>query len=153
VTGPPRDWDKELAEIDKIIAKQPAPVAGKPVPAAGGVPAPASPARQGAAPLPAARGRAALTGWVRVLLGVAVAIGVAQWPYAHACGFPLDGYLAAAGGVMLAGLWGAVTSWRRRMAMAHVLSLVVTVWGGVLVGKAVLDRSNYARHPATWTCP
>jgi hypothetical protein len=153
VTGPRRDWDKEMAEIDKIIAKQPVPVAGKPVPAAGGAPAPSSPARQGAAPLPAARGRTALTGWVRVLLGVAVAIGVAQWPYAHACGFPLYGYLAAAGGVVLAGLWGAVTSWRRRMTMAHVLSLVVTLWGGVLVGKALLDRSNYARHPATWACP
>jgi hypothetical protein len=148
-----------MAEIDKIIAKQPAPVAGKPVPVAGrpvtvagGAPASGPPARQGTAPLPAARGRAALTGWVRVLLGVAVAIGVAQWPYAHACGLALDGYLAAAGGVVLAGLWGAVTSWRRRMAMAHVLSVVVTLWGGVLVGKAVLDRSNYVRHPATWAC-
>ena len=151
MTGPPRDWDKEMAEIDKIIAKQPATVAGKPVPAASG--APAAPARQGAAPLPVARGRTALTGWVRVLLGVAVAIGVAQWPYAHACGVPLYGYLAAAGGVVLAGLWGAVTSWRRRMAMAHVLSLIVTLWGGVLAGKAFLDRSDYARHPATWACP
>jgi len=142
-----------MAEIDKIIAKQPAPVAGKPVPATAGAPASAPTARQAAAPLPAARGRAALTGWVRVLLGVAVAIGVAQWPYAHACGFPLYGYLAAAGGVVLAGLWGAVTSWRRRMGLAHTLSLVVVLWGGALVGKAFLDRSDYARHPATWSCP
>ena len=33
MTGPNRDWDKEMAEIDKIIAKQPAAPAGKPVPA------------------------------------------------------------------------------------------------------------------------
>ena len=41
MTGPPRDWDKELAEIDKIIAKQPLPGSG-----AGGA---------GAPPVPAAR--------------------------------------------------------------------------------------------------
>lgn len=153
MTGPPRDWDKELAEIDKIIAKQPAPVAGKPVPATGGAPAPAPPARQAAAPSPPARGRSALTGWVRVLLGVVVAVGVAQWPYAHACGWPLYGYLAAAGGVALVGLWGAVISWRRRMGLAHLISLAVVLWGSGLVGKVFLDRSEYARHPATWACP
>ena len=30
MTGPPRDWDKEMAEIDKIIAKQPVAAPGKP---------------------------------------------------------------------------------------------------------------------------
>ena len=152
MTGPPRDWDKELAEIDKIIAKQPAPVAGKPVQVSAGAAGPAAPARQAAAPAPATRGRTALTGWVRVLLGVAVAVGVAQWPYAHVCGLSLYGYLAAAVGVLLAGSWGAVTSWRRRMGLAHVVSLIVALWGSALVAKAFLDRSDYARHPATWTC-
>ena len=149
MTGPPRDWDKELAEIDKVIAKQPI---GGPKPtapaAAAGLPAP----RAAAAP-PVARGRDALGGWVRVLLGVAVAAGVAvAWPYRHNCGIPLYGYLAAAGGVVLAGLWGAVSSWKRRLALAHVIALLVILCGAGLMVKQVLDRSEYVRHPATWSC-
>jgi hypothetical protein len=153
VTGPPRDWDKELAEIDKIIAKQPAVAPGKPAPAAGAAALPAAASARAAA-APARRGgRVVLTTWVRVGLGVAVAVGVAQWPYAHACGLALYGYVAAAGGVVLAGLWGAVTSWSRRMGLAHIISLLVALWGGLLVGQAVLERTQYVRHPAVWTCP
>lgn len=150
MTGPPRDWDKELAEIDKVIAKQPVLA---PKPAAPGSPAAAPVARSAAAPLPAARGRAALSGWVRVLLGVAVAAGVTlAWPYRHNCGLPLYGYLAASGGVLLAGLWGAVASWKRRMGLAHVLALLVSLTGAALVAKIVVDRGGYPKVPSTWTC-
>ena len=158
MTGPPRDWDKELAEIDKIIAKQPAggagPAAALPAPAASprGAQPTASRATSGSV-APARTRRTILTTWIRVLLGVVVAAGVTQWPYPHACGLALYGYLAAAGGVVLAGLWGAVTAWRRRMGLAHTLALLVAVWGGVLVGKAVLDRMSYAKVPLAWTCP
>jgi len=154
VTGPPRDWDKELAEIDKIIAKQPAPVAGKPLPATTGAPG-GSPAPRGApaaAPVPA-RGRAALTGWVRVLLGAAAAAGVAlAWPYAHQCGLPLYGYLAAGIGVLLAGIWGAVHSWKRRLAVAHLVALLVVLTGLGIVARVLVDRTSYPRHPAGWSC-
>jgi hypothetical protein len=157
VTGPPRDWDKELAEIDKIIAKQPAGgspaptgTGGPPLPAPRGAAAPAS--RAGSAVAPAGR-RSVLTAWIRVLLGLAVAVGVWRWPYAHSCGLSLYGYLAAAGGVVLAGLWGTVTSWKRRLATAHTISLLVTLWGALLVGKVIADRTSYPRHPSTWSCP
>jgi hypothetical protein len=149
VTGPNRDWDKEMAEIDKIIAKQPVAPPGKPVPAGA---ASAAPATRAALPPPARTGRSVLTAWIRVALGVAVAVGVTQWPYAHACGLLLYAYLAAAGGVVLAGLWGAVTSWNRRMGVAHIVSLLVTIWGTGLVAKTVLDRSSYVGHPAGWAC-
>lgn len=150
MTGPPRDWDKEMAEIDKIIAKGgTAPPSGAVVKSSGGG-APAA----GGAPAPVARSRRTLlTAWIRVGLGVAVAVGVTQWPYAHPCGMALYLYIGAAGGVVLAGLWGAVTSWARRMGWAHLLSLLVTMWGALLVGKAVVDRSSYVKHPAVWTCP
>jgi hypothetical protein len=149
VTGPPRDWDKELAEIDKVIAKQPV---GGPKPAGPGAPA-ALPAPRSAAVPPVTRGRAALGGWVRVLLGVAVATGVAvAWPYRHTCGILLYGYLAASAGVLLAGLWGAVASWKRRMALAHLIALLVTLTGAVLVAKVILDRSGYPKTPSTWSC-
>jgi len=164
VTGPPRDWDKEMAEIDKLIAKQPD--SGKRMAGSGGVEGdPATraslsairnplPAPQRAAAPPVARGgREALFTWVKVLLGVGVAtaVGVA-WPYAHVCGVPLYGYLAAAGGVVLVGLWGVVASWRNRMTLAHTLALLATLAGAALAGKVVLDRSGYPKVPSTWRC-
>ena len=149
MTGPNRDWDKEMAKIDKIIAKQPGAAPGKPVPAGAGS---AAPVARAALPPPARSGRTVLTAWIRVVLGVAVAVGVTQWPYAHDCGMLLYVYLAAAGGVVLAGLWGAATSWSRRMGLAHVVSLLVAIWGAGLVAKAVLDRSTYIRHPSVWVC-
>ncbi|HLB54391.1 MAG TPA: hypothetical protein VJK71_04735 [Gemmatimonadales bacterium] len=139
-TPPPRDWEKEMAEIDRLIAKQP-------------VVPPARPAVQPSS-LPAVRGRhAALTAWLRVLLGVAVAAGMTQWPYAHGCGFQLYLYLAAAGVVVLAGLWGMITSWKRRLALAHVVSLGVTLWGAALAGRVILDRTGYVKQPLSWICP
>ena len=135
MTGPNRDWDKEMAEIDKIIAQQPAAAPGKPVPAGS---APAAPATRAALPPPARTRRTVLTAWIRVALGVAVAVGVTQWPYAHACGLLLYAYLAAAGGVVLAGLWGAVTSWNRRMGIA--LARSATVEDAIERAKAAAAR-------------
>ena len=43
MTEQPRNWDKELADIDKVIARQPAP-ASAPAPGAG---KPAEPRRSG----------------------------------------------------------------------------------------------------------
>ncbi len=149
MTGPNRDCDKEMAAIDKSIAKQPAAPAGKPVPAGTGSSAPAA---RAALPPPVRSRRTVLTAWIRVILGVAVAVGVTQWPYDHGCGMLLYAYLAAVGGVILAGLWGAATAWSRRMGLAHVVSLLVTIWGAGLAAKAVLDRSSYVRHPAVWVC-
>ncbi|HEY9384472.1 MAG TPA: hypothetical protein VIP80_13260, partial [Gemmatimonadales bacterium] len=92
-------------------------------------------------------------GWVRVLLGVAVAAGVTlAWPYRHSCGLPLYGYLAASAGVLLAGVWGAVASWKRRLGLAHVVSLLVILCGTGLLLKELLERTNYVRYPATWSC-
>jgi hypothetical protein len=88
-----------------------------------------------------------------VFLGVGVAAAVAlAWPYAHVCGIPLYGYLAAAGGVALVGLWGVVASWQSRKALAHMLSLLAMLTGVVLVGKVLLDRTTYPKQPSTWTC-
>ena len=154
MTGPPRDWDKEMAEIDKLIAKQPVQGAREPG-SLGARAAPAAlPAPQRAAAPPVARGgREALITWVKVLLGVGVAaaVGVA-WPYAHVCGVPLYGYLAAASGVVLVGLWGVVASWKSRIPLAHTLALLATLAGAGLVGKVVVDRSSYPRQPASWSC-
>lgn len=144
---PPRDWDKELAEIDRLIAKQPAPAPP---------PAQLPPSRGTDAPTRVAnappRHRLELTGWLRVLLAVLLAAAMTQWPYPFACGLRLYLYLGAAGVVVIAGLWGSVIAWKRRMAVAHLLSLLVVLWGLVLAGKVVLDRTGYARERMSWVC-
>ncbi len=151
----PRDWDKELAEIDRLIAKAPAPPAkgtASPAPAAGGpraLPAP------GGAPAPAAPrpGGSPFTAWLRVGLVLALGVALPFWPYAHRCGTALFLYLGAAGMLVLGGLWGAVTTWDRRMGRAHALSLVATLWGLALVAAEVLPRVGYAAQRLPWSCP
>lgn len=142
-----RDWDKELAEIDKVIARGPAPV---------GLPA-SVPAAQGqgskAVAAPAGGRRAVLGTWLQVILGGLLAVGMTQWPYDHGCGIRLFLYLGAAGVVIVAGLWGALSSWRRRMGLAHTVALLVTLSGLVLVAHEVLPRVGYAKEALSWMCP
>lgn len=143
----PRDWDKELADIDKVIARMPSQGASP----AGSAPA-ALPAGR-PAPMPGGGKLAVFTTWLRVALGVALAVGITQWPYASACGLNLIVYLGAIGVVIVAGLWSAVSSWRRRLGLAHTLSLLVLLWGLLLAAREVLPRAGYARQVRTWSCP
>ena len=150
MTGPPRDWDKEMAEIDRLMAK--APAAGSQGARELGSPGVRSASTPSGAAVAVGR-REALGTWVKVLLGAGVAAAVAfYWPYAHGCGLSLYGYVAAAAGVMVVGLWGVVASWKSRMAMAHVVALLSMLLGGALIAKAVLDRTGYPKSPSTWSC-
>jgi hypothetical protein len=147
VTEKPRDWDREMAEIDKVIAK------------GGGVgPAPVpAPRAAGAAPAPAGSGLAvsrkqALTTWIRALLGILLVGGILQWPYAHRCGLGLVLYLGASGTVVVAGLWTMIVSWRRRQGWAHTVGLLTLLAGLGLVAMAVLPRLGYAKVTLPWLC-
>lgn len=142
----PRDWDKELAEIDKVIARTPA---QPPVPAVGGKPG--APPGGGSSLQPTGR-LAALTTWFRALLGLLLAVGITQWPYPTACGVNLAVYLGAILTVIVAGFWSGISSWRRRLGLAHILSLLVLLWGGLLAAREVLPRVGYARHVRSWSC-
>jgi len=143
MTGPTRDWDKELADIDKIIASSPQAVPEGKAPA---------PAPRGGPPAPVSK-RDAVGGWSRVLLGAVAAVGASFWPYPHACGVGLWLFLGVAGTVVVAGVWGMIASWRRRLGLAHVVALLVTLWGVGLVAAELLPRLGYARDVATWSCP
>lgn len=151
MTDQPRDWDKELAEIDKILAKGPvAPPANAPATkaAAGGPPAPAP----RGAPVVANR-RSVFGTWARALAGAVLAGAMTQWPYVHACGVPLLLYTLAAGAVFGVGVWAAVASWRSRIPAAHIVSLVVAGWGVGLLASVVLPRIGYAVEQLGWLCP
>jgi hypothetical protein len=152
----PRDWDKELAEVDKLLAKLPHadPTLGK-----GKLSPPGQPGAKGQPHTfvthpPTTGPVASPTGvWIRVGLALLIGLGMTQWPYSHVCGLKMMFYLIGSTTVLAAGIWGAVSSWRRRMGLAHVLSLVSIVWGLVLVAGVVLPRVGYAKDAATWFCP
>ena len=151
---PPRDWDKELAQIDKLIATGGA-GAGAQVPAAAGAAAAAGSARLARARRARrrARRRGVFFTWLRLLLGLALGVAITQWPYVRGCGIPLFGYLVAVAGVIVAGLWSAVSSWRSRSAFAHVPVHRPVLLGRVLAAREILPRIGYARTTATWFCP
>lgn len=151
----PRDWDKELAKIDKHLASLPED-APPPSAAPSGKPA-GKPAGASQAP-PGEPGRRSSTLGVFFRLLLAVGLGVAMlfWPYSARCGVGLFGYLFAALVVVVAGVWTAVWTWRHRWGQAHILSLLLIAWGLVLAAQEVLPRVGYARpdpaHPAIWVC-
>ena len=90
--------------------------------------------------------------WARVALGALLGALITQWPYPHSCGLPLAGYFAAVAMVMVAGTWAAAVSWSKRSPAAHVLSLVLVLWGIALVAERVLPRVGYAADRAGWAC-
>jgi hypothetical protein len=152
-----RDWDREMREVDKLLARLPDadPSLGRGVPTV-----PVSP-RAGIGPTATpgavhmagpARGKAWLTTWMRVGLGLALGVGMLLWPYPHACGFKLTFYLIGAGTVAIAGVWSALSSWRRRLGWAHALSIVLIIWGLGLAGRQLLPRI-YGKEPIPFFCP
>lgn len=143
-----RDWAKELKKIDRQLES----VSDEAL----------FPTKAGASP--AARAEAGakqastntLGVVLRLLLTTALAVGMLFWPYAL-CGPALAGYLAAAGAVTVGGIWSAVWSWRHRSGRAHVLSLLLALWGALLASAQVAQRVEYGRpgqlaSATTWAC-
>lgn len=148
-----RDWDREMREVDKLLAKLPDadPTLGRGVPTVPVSPRHVGSASHAAPPGPAGVG-ARLTTWMRVGLGLALAVGMLAWPYGNSCGLKLSFYLIGATTVTVAGVWGALSSWRRRLGWAHALSIVLIIWGLALAGRQVLPRI-YGKQPIPFFCP
>lgn len=138
-----RDWDKEMAEVDRLLNKLPY-----------AEPALGRSSGERTIKKTAVSGRAAVGGaepsrggtWAKVALGLLVAIGVTPgvWPYGHGCGLRLLFYLLGVGMVIATGLWAGVSSWRRRLGLAHVIAQVLIVWGAVLATRELLPRAGTA---------
>ena len=158
------DWDKELAKIDKQLASvsdeellrasatPPAKIGASPQLKAGAV----SSAR---AVTPSVKPTRGLTVYLRVLIALALAVGILFWPHATypiRCGPNLFLYLGGTAVIALAGMWSGVWTWRHRAGAAHVASLMVVAWGIGLAATQILPRAGYARpdlnHPTTWFC-
>jgi len=91
--------------------------------------------------------------WARVVLGLLIGIGMTQWPYTHGCGLRLIFYLIGVAAVIAAGTWSAISSWKRRFGVAHVLAQGLIIFGLVLAAREVLPRIGYAKAEAPWLCP
>ncbi len=135
----PRNWDKELGDIDKAIARQP-------------VPAPAPPPEVTNPATQPPRRFVALT-WFWTALALVLAVALPLWPNDKSCGLRLVFYIGAAGIALLMGVLGALSSWSYRRGLAHLLSLLVIVWAGIMAAREILPRSGYARQELQWGCP
>ena len=153
-----RDWDKEMAEVDRLLKKLPNadPTLGR-----GGGGEPTLRRQAVSAPPGAVTGTGALYGaagrvgtWVKVGLGVLIGIGIAPgvWPYSHGCGLRVMFYLLGVTTVIAAGVWASVSSWRRRLGFAHVISQMLIIWGVLLMTREVLPRVG-VKPQAPWLCP
>jgi hypothetical protein len=90
--------------------------------------------------------------WARVLLALTLGLMLALWPYSQSCGLPLFGYLAAVTVLILAAAVGAVAAWRTKNALAHVVALVLILYGAALTMAELLPRTGYAVRQASWQC-
>jgi hypothetical protein len=146
-----RDWDREMAEVDKLLAKLPEadPSLGR-----GAATVPRTPRISGAGAAHPATGAGSVLGvWFRLGLGLVLGVGMAVWPYSHVCGFKLLFFGLGVGIVTVVGAWSAFASWKRRLGLAHLLSLALLAWGLALAAGVVLPRIGYAGQNGLWFCP
>jgi hypothetical protein len=160
-----RNWEKELAAIDRQLASVSDEALASPKSVA---PQPAAPGRQPASPAPRAaaapvvvetprrRWKTTLGLLLRLLLGVAAVVAVVMWPFEARCGLALAQYLGVVALIGIFGLWTSVASWKHRAPLVHVLGLALVATSGVYAAREVLPRVGYAmptlEHPAIWTC-
>ena len=142
-----RNWDDELKRIDRQLES---------VSDAALLPSPAT--------TPAAKAETAklqaetstLGVFARLVLGVALGVGMFFWPYSARCGIGLAAYLGAVVVLIIAGVWSGIWAWRHRSGRAHLLAILLAVWGSVLGAIEILPRVGYAKpsaqHPAEWIC-
>ena len=142
------DWDKEMKRIDKQLES----ISDDALISTSGAKTPVEKAKVAEVQ----RNTTTFGVFARLLLAVILGVAMLFWPYSVRCGPGLFAYLFASAMVGVAGVWCAVWTWRHRAAQAHVLSLLLVLWGLVLAGVEILPRIGYAEptasHPATWMC-
>ena len=139
-----RDWAKEMADIDKQLES----VSDQQL-------FPEKKGATGGEKATVVGDRAVAKSWpaiVRLLLSVVLGVAMLFWPYDARCGLGLTGYLFAVAAVAAGGVWSAIWTWRHRTGPAHVLSILLIMWGLMLGATEVLPRIGYAKEALSWSC-
>jgi hypothetical protein len=144
-----KNWEKELAKIDKQLES----MADETL-----LPSASATTPEAKADIKAMQRKTRTLGVLaRLMLSVALGVGMLFWPYEARCGFGLAVYLTSVLVVIGSGVWSAIWSWRHQSPRAHILSLLIVLWGLTLGAVEILPRSGYARpdpeRPLTWLCP
>ncbi len=172
-----RDWDRELADLDRRLASVPDTPTPTGTPARGPASvAPASTATSPEAnrranqtpaptagraignPAPAGRRswRAQFALLFRLALGIGVVAALIYWPYSTRCGLELGYYLGLVAALGLVGLFTSTSAWRHRSSVVHVFGLVMLAGAITLGAREILPKVGYAipslAHPASWSC-
>ncbi len=148
-----RDWDKELAEIDRLMgadkpaAPDPAPKSGPPA-----APAERAPAARSTGPATARPTVGALRAWLVALLGPVGAAALAVWPYHNECGTGLLLYLVGVLAIFGAAIWTMRLAWVSRRATVMILGILTLLAACALAALEISPRVGYARASLTWTC-
>ncbi len=143
-----RNWDAELKKIDRQLES----VSDEAL-------FPAKSAKGPQAQAQAVATQKSTSTWgvfLRLSLTVALGVGMVFWPYSARCGIGLAGYLGAVTALVVSGVWSSVWTFRHRAGKAHMLALLLVLWGLVLASIEVLPRTGYAKptaaHPVGWSC-
>ncbi|MEO8479713.1 MAG: hypothetical protein ABI542_08775 [Gemmatimonadota bacterium] len=153
-----RDWDREMAKIDRLIGKDaPAPAASSPpsrLPSgSNAATAPRASERKPGAPV--AHGPVAGSGfrvWLTTLLGPLGVTGLMMWPYGTTCGTWLWVYLVGVLAVFGAALMTMRAAWQHRRSVAMAVGVLTLIAALGLAAMIVLPRIGYAAVSLTWTC-
>ncbi len=146
-----KDWDKQMAQIDKAISRLPEDPKEQP-PARQADRAKSPQAGKAPAAGPATSNRGVFWVWTRLILVSLLAGGLAFWPYQRECGIGLAGYLVTLGLVTTVGIWTAVDTWKMRRGLPHFLALAVSLSGLLLLAHEIALRTGYASVQYGWLC-
>lgn len=104
----------------------------------------------------AAERASAIGAIARLVLVLALGVGLMFWPYPRDCGQGLFTFIAAEVVFIAGAVWIASFSWRHGMPRTHILALLIVLAGLVLVAAQVLPRNGYAavdpKNPPQWWC-
>lgn len=144
--------DKEAAIVDKLLKQLPH---ADPTLGAAGAKPKRPPPPKPRPPLSSGRPKRESTPlgvWVRALVALVLGVAITQWPYRHDCGFAAAPYLLVVVMILVMAGWAAAGSWKHRLAVAHVVSLGLILWGLILAAQDVLPREGYAKAEGSWAC-
>jgi hypothetical protein len=93
--------------------------------------------------------------WARLALVATLAVSLFWWPYGHRCGYPLATFLLSNAVVIVGGIVLAIRTWRDRMGIVFIGSVLCVLAAWTIISLQVLPRLGYSPAGPTgarWSC-